>query len=596
LGNNRRTRRATRAQARRATAAAALIAAATAAAGTAAAEVTYDRLVNADREPENWLLPLQNYAGHRYSRLDQINRSNVRGLRSAFAVPVTTAYSDVKGPSLENHPLVDGGMMYLDDGWGRIYKIDVRSGKHGQILWTADGAVSKDERNRTRGMAIYGNAVYHNLNDGRVIAVDTTSGEFVFDRRVARIAHPKGAVFNVEREGFTGAPLAIDAGLLVGQSSGDDATRGWLALIDRMTGEERWRTYTIPGPGEPGHETWADGHNAWKTGGGGLWTVGTYDAALRLTIWGTGNAMPMFDPEYRPGDNLYTVSAVAFDVDTGAISWHFQYIPNESWDFDEQGVHMLVPGLVDGEQRQQVVHFGRNGFYYHLDRATGAFIGATQYVEALNWTSGLDPKTGKPLEYDRALKLQTYRPETRWSRGDAMEVVCPSSSGGVRWQPPAYNPARRVAYAAGHDGCGARQIFPGGVLPLTPQGGLDPATPGGMTAALRSAAINSRGVITAIDVDTRRVRAQVSEAYENLSGVLATAGGLIFTGRRDGSVAAYHDETLEELWSWNGGIAFKAPPISYAVGGTQYIAIIAGASGPVPLKMNEGAMLWVFSL
>ena len=564
--------------------------------GAAAVEVTYQRLVAADREPENWLLPLQNYSGHRYSRLDQVNRGNVRNLRLAFAVPITSALSDIKGPNLENHVLVEGGMLYLDDGWGRILKIDVTSGTSGQILWSADGEVSKDERNRTRGLALYGNTVYHNLNDGRVIAVDATSGEFVFDRQVARTAHPKGAVFNVERENFTAAALAVDVGLLVGQSGGDDATRGWLALLDHRTGVERWRTYSIPGPGEPGHETWADNHNAWKTGGGGLWTVGTYDPDQRTTIWGTGNAMPMFDPEYRPGDNLYTVSALAFDVDSGAIRWHFQYIPNESWDFDEQGVHMLVDTVTDGVDRKQVVHFARNGFYYNLDRVTGWFVGATQYVDQITWTKGLDPKTGRPMEYDPGLKLQVYVPETRWSRGDAMKTVCPSVSGGVRWQPPALNPVKMIAYSAGRDGCGARQIAPGGVQALTAQGGLDPGAPGGMTATLRAAVIDMHGLITAVDINTRRVVARAIDPYENLSGILATAGGLIFTGRRNGAFTAYHDETLTELWSWNGGIAFKAPPVAYAVNGKQYLAIVAGTAGLPQLKMQEGAMLWVFSL
>ena len=561
-----------------------------------AAEVSDRRLVEADAEPHNWLLPLQNYSGHRYARLDRINRESVKRLRNAFAVPVTSALVEGRGPNLENHALVVDGMLYLDDGWGRIYKIDVRSGVAGRILWTTDGAVSRDERNRTRGLAIHGRTLYHNLADGRVIAVDAETGEFVFDRQVARTVHPQGALFNIERETFTAAPLAIDAGLLVGQSGADDGTRGWLALLDYARGDEKWRTYTVPGPGEAGHETWKDTHNAWKTGGAGLWTVGTFDPEQRLTVWGTANALPAFDPEYRPGDNLFASSALGIDVDSGRILWHFQYVPNESWDFDEQGVHMLIDSPVDGQPRKVAAHFGRNGFYYQLDRANGAFIGATQYVDAVTWTKGLDPKTGKPIEYDPALALQIYVPATRWARGDRMETVCPSVTGGVRWQPPAYNPVKMIAYSAGHDGCGARQIQPGGARPLTPQGGLDRDAPGGLFATLRAKAIDDHGLITAIDVRTQRVIARRIEPFENTSGILATAGGVIFTGRRDGALVAYHDETLEELWSWNGGIAFKAPPIAYAIDGQEFIAIIAGNTGPPELNMIEGAMLWVFSL
>lgn len=561
-----------------------------------AAEVTYARLVGANAEAQNWLLPLQNYGGHRYSRLAQINRNNVKGLRLAFAIPITSAVREGRTPNLENHPLVEDGQMYFDDGRGRLYKYDVRSGTRGQRLWVANTGVSLDEHNRTRGMALYGNAVIHNLSDGRVVAVDATTGETLFDRRAARINHPKGAVFNVERENFSAAPLPVDAGILVGQSGGDVGNRGWLALLDHRTGAEKWRTYTVPGPGEPGHDTWKDNHNAWKTGGGGLWTVGTYDPEQRLTIWGSGNPLPTFDPEYRPGDNLYTVSAIAFEVDTGKIRWHFQYIPNESWDFDEQGVHMLLEVDVDREPRRVAAHFARNGFYYHIDRTTGGYLGAIQYVEKVNWTRGLDPKTGLPIEYDPQLALQIYVPETRWARGDGMETTCPSVTGGVRWQPPAYNPVKQLAYSAGRDGCGARQIQPGGARQLTPAGGIDPAAPGGLFATLGAYNLDSHGLISAIDVRTQRIVAQHIDAYENASGILATAGGLIFTARRDGSVVAHHDESLELLWSWNGGIGFKAPPITYAVDGKQYVAIIAGRDGLPELRMDTGAMLWVFSL
>ena len=566
------------------------------AASSPAAEVSYARLVNADAEAENWLLPLQNYSGHRYSRLNQINRANVRGLRLAFAVPITSAVSEGRTPNLENHPLVDGGLMYFDDGRGRFYKIDVRSGTWGQVLWAADASVSLDEHNRTRGMAMYGDALLHNLADGRVVAIDRNTGEFLFDRRAARIEHADGAVFNVERENFAAAPLPVDVGFLVGQSGGDAGNRGWLALLDHETGAEKWRTYVVPGPGKPGHETWADTHNAWKTGGGGLWSVGTYDAEQRLTVWGSGNPLPMFDPEYRPGDNLYTVSAIAFDIDTGGIRWYFQYIPNESWDYDEQGIHMLIDVALDGEPRKAVSHFGRNGFYYHIDRTDGRYMGAIQYVEELNWTRGLDPKSGKPIEYDPSLGLQTYVPETRWARGDEMEVACPSVTGGVRWQPPAYNPVKQLVYSAGRDGCGARQIQPAGARPLTPQGGIDRSAPGGLFATLRAHNIDNHGLLTAIDTTTQQIVAQFIDPYENSSGILATAGGLIFTARRNGEVVAHDDETLEPLWSWNGGIGFKAPPIAYAVDGKQYIAIIAGRSGLPSLRMTAGAMLWVFSL
>ena len=166
----------------------------------------------------------------------------------------------------------------------------------------------------------------------------------------------------------------------------------------------------MPKPGDPGSETWKDDHNAWKTGGGGIWQTGSYDPATKLYIVGTGNPYPIYDPQFRPGDNLYTNSVVALNVDTGKLAWHFQYTPNDSWDFDEVGVHMLYDTTINGEKRKVVGHYGRNGFFYTLDRTNGKFIKSEKYVNDLNWTKGIDPKTGKPVEYNPKLDVQLYNP------------------------------------------------------------------------------------------------------------------------------------------------------------------------------------------
>jgi alcohol dehydrogenase (cytochrome c) len=362
--------------------------------------------------------------------------------------------------------------------------------------------------------------------------------------------------------------------------------------LDATTGEQLWRSYVIPGPGEPGHETWADDHDAWKTGGAGLWTTGSYDPGQRVTIWGTGQPVPMHDPEYRPGDNLYSNSAIAWDIDTGKMKWFFQYTPNESWDYDEQGVHMLIDAPFNGTNRKMVTHFGRNGYYYYLDRTNGSFIHATQFVDKITWTAGLDPKTGKPVEYDPKLQLQAYMPATRMFRADtAAKVACPSHSGGLRWQPPAYNPDKRIAYSGGHDGCQRSKIV---ATTRLPDGGID-------EHGRRSVRDNldDHGQITAQDVTTGTMIARIRQPYPNLSGVLATAGGLIFTGNGDGSVAAYNDDTLEELWRFETGIGIKSPVFSYSYGGKQFIAIAAGAQQANFPEIGErgwGAMLFVFSL
>lgn len=427
-----------------------------------AADVTKQRLENADNEPQNWLTTFQNYSSHRYSRLSEINQNNVKNLKVAFTVPLTTALLGRPNVQLENAPMVDDGFMYFDDAGGVFYKIDVRPGNRFVPVWRTDVSLSKDEQARTRGQAMWGNSVYLGMTDGRVVAVDRTSGDIKFDLQIARVPHPKGSNINVEKEGMTQAPLAVEGKILVANAKGDSGTIGWLEAIDAVTGKEIWRTYTVPRPGEPGNETWKDDHNAWKTGGASLWTTGSYDVAQRVIIEGTAQPVPMFDPEFRPGDNLYSNSAVAFDIDTGKIKWFFQYTPNESWDYDAQGVHMLIDADFKGQAgKKMVLHFDRNGFAYQLDRTNGQFLNAVQFNEKVTWTAGIDPKTGKPLEYDPGKALQTYIPATRWARADTVaKTACPPLEGGLRWQPPAYNPVKRLAYSGGEDGCNTRQIVP----------------------------------------------------------------------------------------------------------------------------------------
>lgn len=571
-----------------------------------AADVTQERLNNADSEPQNWLTTFQNYSAHRFTRLDEINRDNVANLKVAYTVPLTTALIGRTKADLEGAPLVDDGIMYLDDGAGVFYKIDLTSGTHGAVQWRADAAVGKEETNRTRGLAMYGNAIYHNLTDGRVVAVDRDSGEFIFDQQIARVAHPEGSNLNLEKEQFTAAPLAAEGKILVGQSAGDAGANGWLAAVDATTGEELWRTYTIPGPGEPGHETWEDDHGAWMTGAGALWTTGSYDPEQNVTIWGVAQPGPMHDPEFRPGDNLYTNSAVAFNMDDGAIVWHFQYVPNESWDYDEQGVHQLIDAPFGGEDRKQVVHWGRNGFLYQLDRTNGEFIHASQFVDEVNWTAGIDPKTGKPLEYDPNLAVQEYIPEFRMVRGEPQgEPICPHRLGGVRWQTPAYNPDTMITYIAARDGCASFAVLP---VEALPEGGIDPQGPGGFHGIDRPNIkdFGVRGIIAAADVTTGEIVAKANSHYDNQSGALATSGGLIFTATVDGTVTAHNSDSLEQLWSFTTGIGIKAPPISFAVNGKQYVAIVAGgnitqsgwseAFPELATQLIPGAMLYVFAL
>jgi len=575
-------------------------------------DVTQSRMEAADREPQNWLMQFQNYSSHRYSRLNQINRDTIGDLKMAFTVPMNDCLLQDTQCGFQQTGLVDDGWMWIDGGYGLVYKIDLRSGNKGVVVWKADAAVSSDENRRTRGMSMYGNAVLHNLVDGRAISVNRDSGEFNWDVQVARTEHAKSSAADtprMEREGFTAAPIAAAGKLLVGQSKGDAGTRGWIAALDINTGEEVWRQYTVPAPGEPGNETWADDHGAWKTGGGSLWTTGSYDPGQRLTIWGTAQPVPMFDPEFRPGDNLYTNSAMAWDIDTGEMKWYFQYVPNESWDYDENGVHLLIDGQVGNEDRQTVLHFARNGYIYTLDRTNGDFITAEQYVARITWTAGIDPKTGMPVEYDPNLDLQTYIPETRWLRADTVaKTACPALPGGSRWQPPAYNPNTNMAFQVGEDGCQTHMniaaITLDGLDPEKgPAGAIDER---GRRREGSRVRLPSYGLTTAFDVNTSKVIAQEGNPYPGKSGVLATAGGLIFTAFEDGELAAFTDarhggNDLQKVWSFHTGAGVKAPWFTYAVNGKQYVAIAVGGRlqtarrAEIP-ERGWMANLFVFSL
>ncbi len=573
-----------------------------------AADVTKARLENADAEPQNWLLGFQNYSSHRFSRLNQINRDNVKNLKVAFTISLNTGMIGRKDTAAEQHALVDDGMLYVDDGAGRFYKVDVRSGTKGTVVWRMDAVLPTDISNQTRGIAMFGNAIYQNFADGRVVSINRDSGELLWDKQIARVKGKKGSSdLNIDVEGFTASPLAVDGKILVANSKGDSGSNGWIAAVDANTGTELWRTYSVPAPGEPGNETWADNNGAWKTGGAAFWTTGSYDVGQRVTIWGSANPVPMYDPEFRPGDNLYSNSALAFDIDTGKIKWYFQYTPNESWDYDEQGVHMLIDAPFNGQDRKMVAHFGRNGFFYQLDRTNGQFLNATQFVEKVTWTAGIDPKTGKPMEYDPKLKLQVYVPATRFLRGETWaqgQPSCPSHEGGIRWQPTAYNPTTKIAYSAGVDGCS--NITNLGVKAL-PGGGIDGAGPGGRAGAVdthnKGANPGMRGLLSSVNVTNGKVVSRVWTKYQNLSGALATAGGLMFTGNMDGAISAHDDRTLEELWRFDTGISIKAPPISYAIGNKQYVAVVAG-SPQLPRydfwvgleNMGIGEILYVFAL
>ena len=566
-----------------------------------AAPVTAERLVNADKEPQNWLTYHHDYAGHRYSGLTQINRGNVAGLHAAFTFPVggLAGGGAFAHGALEATPLVNDGFMYITNGWGEVFKLDVRGG-YAKPLWKMDPAVDKEWAAvvaccdiDNRGVGLWKDKVVSHTLDGRIVLTDDATGKVVWETRLA--SPDKG-------ETITAAPLIVKDLAISGVSGAEKAIRGWIAATDLNTGKEVWRTYMIPGPGEPGNETWADDHKAWETGGASTWGNGTYDPKLNLLFWGTGNPGPDFDPEYRPGANVWTESIVAIDADTGKMKWAHQYVPNDPHDYDEIGDHPLVDVTIGGKLRQLVVHAGRNGFFWGFDRTTGQFLYGTQFVDKLNWTKGLDPKTGLPVEYDPTKPVQLWQAATTGLRGKpATEEVCPTTMGGRNWQPTAYNPDLHQLYIPAIESCGTinpkEQVQPaanGGTWKLpTSFTGADVVKPSGVT-----------GSIVAEDVTNGKIQNKLKTPYPMWGGMLATAGGLVFTSTVDGWVRAYDAKTLKELWKFNVGSGVNAPPMTYAVNGKQYVAILVGAIQAAPWRgtqpaqagMEENAMLYVFAL
>lgn len=551
--------------------------------------VNRDRLVNAQNEPQNWLMMNGDYGSTRYSKLSQINRDNVKNLRMVWGMALG-GMQDVgqNGPENEVNPLIDNGYMYTTDGWGTVYKIDIRDPNRGQFVWVTDPGV-KHQGNvpRTRGIALWEDLVFANLPDGRVIAIKRDNGEIIWDKMVATTNE-----FGLRDKFFT-APITIEDKVLVANGNGDAGTRGWIAALDARTGKEVWRWYVVPKPGDPGSETWKDKNNAWKTGGGGIWQTGSYDPVTRLTYWGTGNPVPSYDPEARPGDNLYTDCVVALNIDTGKLVWYYQYTPNDSWDYDEVGVHMLYDETINGRPRKVVAHYGRNGFYYSLDRVTGQFIKAAKYVNDLNWTKGLNPETGKPVEYNPKMDVQTYNPAARSLRGDPEKRTCPTWHGGIAHQPTAYNPVKHIAYGVGIEGCfsqnGAATKY------LSPNGGID-------QKGSEKRTYNSDlyyGSTTAFDTVNHKVLAKAVTDIEIRSGATATAGGLLFTALQDGWLVAYNDETLEELWHINLGTPLKGAPVTYQVGTKQFLAVQSSGRHLHPVKfdnLENSSYLFVFAL
>lgn len=566
--------------------------------GAYAADTSTERLLNAHKEPHNWLHHHGTYNANRFSALKEINRDNVKALKVAwtYALGGTSGGGIWPIAGLEGTPIIEDGFMYMVDGWGVLTKIDVREGR-AKFVWRMDPATDKDWAGEiaccgidNKGVAIAENKVLSHTLDGRLIATNKEDGEIVWE---SEIANPEIG------ETITVAPLIVKDMVISGVSGGEFGIRGWVQATDLNTGEQRWKRYTIPAPDEPGGDTWKDDHQAYKTGGGSTWITGSYDPELDLIYWGVGNPGPDWDREYRPGDNLYSNSTIALNPSNGEIEFHFQYTPNDPFDYDGVNELVLTDTEIAGSMRKLMLHADRNGFLYAIDRSNGSFIYGLPYVKRLNWTAGLNAKTGKPIEYDPEQNIQHYAGLASSRSKAKSELFCPGVTGGKNWIPMSYHPERKRLYIPVIESCNQTST-----AAVEVEGEPIPRewfTGGGMNNPQRFT-----GSLTAIDVTNGKIAIKADTKYPILGGVLSTAGDIVFAGMPDGDLVAFDAETLKELWRFPTGSGINAPTISYAVDGKQYIAIAVGFGGTMPKwwidavpgleNTNPSAMIFAFSL
>ena len=554
-------------------------------------ETTSQRLLEADKEQQNWITHHKTYNAQRFSTFDQINAGNVKGLKVAW----TMQLGGVEGGGIWTHgglegtPIVEDGFMYVTDGWGSVYKFDTHGGK-GLLLWKMDPKTDHDWAGAVaccgvdnRGVGLFKDMVISHTLDGRLIATDKETGQVKWQRQAAD--PNKGEV-------VTGAPLIVKNMAITGVAGAEYGIRGWIAATDLDTQKEVWRTYTLPKKDEPGSETWSGTNSQETTGGGSTWVTGSYDPATNTILWGVGNPGPDWDNAYRPGDNLYTDSSLAVDADTGKIKWHFQHTPNDPYDYDSVAENVLVD--IDG--KKIALEADRNGFGYAVDRADGRFLWATPFVKKVTWTKGIDPETGKPEEYDSTKQVQVYNPEATPVRSRQITDICPGNMGGKNWPPTAYNPLLKTWYVPVIESCN-RITIKSEEKANKPR---DFFTGGGPSQPFRIT-----GSVTAIDVTTGKVVGKHETPYPNLAGILATPD-LVFSGEPSGQVYALDAKTLQRLWEFDTGGGVNAPPMTFSVDGKQYVAVLVGMGGawdkwfidstPELKKIQPGSTLYVFAL
>jgi alcohol dehydrogenase (cytochrome c) len=539
--------------------------------GAAATAQTLDDLKNDGKNTDNILTYGMGYGQNRYSPLKQIDKSTVKRLVPVWNLSLDNQWGEQAQPYIYN------GVMYIADAKATV-AIDVGTGR--QIWKTPVDWLPETPRVvccgvSTKGVALYDGKVYRTTLDAYVVALDAKTGKEIWKQKAAEW-----------KDGYsmTVAPQIANGVLMTGISGAEFGIRGFIDGWDPQTGKKLWRLYTIPGPGEKGHETWPQ-NDAYLHGGGSTWITGSYDPDLDLAYWGTGNAAP-WASEQRPGDNLYTASVLAIRPKTGEIVWHYQFTPNDAYDYDAVWELILAELPVNGVKRKVVMQLNRNGFLYVLDRANGSIIAANPY-EKVNWASHIDKETGRPVETEVAKTLRSGGQIEMW----------PSTRGGKNWPHAAFNPETGLLYANTiHEGrlykhltieefkAGQRYMFAEN-LNMPPNG-------------------QPIGHVDAIDPLTGQQKWRVPLTdHQYWSAMLATGGGLLFTGKETGEFIALDADNGKELWHFQTGSGINGMPVTYTHNGQQYVTVLSGIGGLYWNLAREklknvppGGSVWTFAL
>ena len=532
--------------------------------------------------PNGWGMYGHGYDNTRFSPLTQINDKNVANLKLVFSMQLGSLRSN------ESTPLVIGDTMYVSTSWGPkyVYAIDARNG---QLKWKYEPEMATDTLQYAccdvdnRGVTYAQGKIFVGRLDGKLVALNADTGEEVWTADV--VDYKQGSV-------ITSPPLVVKNVVVTGFGGGEYGARGSLQAYDINTGKQVWKTYTVPGPGEAGNETWKG--DSWQHGGGAPWLVGSYDPKTNLILWGTSNPAPWNsvvrstgNGDYGAYSNLYTASTVAFDADTGAIKWHFQGTPEDAWDYDGVNELVLADLKIDGKPVPAAMKADRNGFFYVLNRETGKLVSAEKYVP-VTWASKIDTATGKPVE-DAAMRPGPNHP---------VKGVCPNLIGGKNWQPMSFNPGTGLVYIPSNNVCmdwsTSEVNYRKGVFYLGAEFPTHPG-PGGYL-----------GEIMAWDPVAQKKVWGVKEDLPFNGGTLTTAGDLTFYGNLHGQFKALNAKTGAELWKTSLGSGIGAGPISYSIDGKQYVAIVVGRTASIPAFLGdvgkkmvdatpEGGALFVFS-